>query len=1203
MKPIHLRFAGIHSYREAQEIDFAQLCDGHLFGIFGPTGSGKSTVLDAITLALYGKVERAPRNTQGILNHAEDSLFVAFTFELGTGERLRRFQVERRYRRQGENELRNAHSRLIEKAGNDSVVLADKDTQVTAAITEVLGLTHDDFTRAVVLPQGKFAQFLSLTPGDRRKMLQSIFALEQYGDHLAQKIRTRSDRAQLSLGEVEGEQTGLGDASPQALAAFKAQMESAATEMAQAQERLTSRRKAHAAAERKRELQAEFEGIEEALRVLEAAAPAIAAAKAELRAAEAAEPLRREIASLAQAEQALQSARKDLAALDIRLQVATRDDADAAAALQKARTARQVQAPRLIERRAGLQQAAADEARLQSLTAQQNDATAHRDRLQKELDQLQAEYERATNQRQAFEETLRRLREKIRSLQVPANERRRIQSAMAALERFEAADASRRRQEQQVAAARSAAERAATKANQAQHVAKQDADSLAEHEAALAQLEAAPPADDSALTTDLRFLEATRSQLREIGYHERSLMSEQKNFERESSSLTEADAQYETLQERLARAESERDAKRRELVEAQDALQRAEASDLAATLAGSLDPDHPCPVCGSTHHPSPVIAASGRREQALAAKEAAEAALAGVETTLDALRREATQVEARRQGLAQSVADGQRRLDTLGGQVATLRQALPAAWRDLDLPTLSTRLADQEAEYEARRKRMMAWQAQVKELRQQITLLRQTAAASSTAQNEAAAGLTVAQTTYQNAQAALAEATNAVQECRAAFQAVAGDVEAEIVRAQAAALDEAEHELEKAQQHEHRQQQQLDALAPVIDRKARQLESERAKLQELQSDIRNRAEQITGLRTAIHQITGGIPAAEGLAAVGHELQRLENEETACERRYDEAAGERRRLEQLRALSQQTVDTTSRRFNEASESLANTLAAAGFADLQQAEASLRDPTAITALQSRIDEHTQALSARRARGEELKAQIGPDPITDATWTALQAELEQAEARHRELVRAHGAAEQVFLEAQARRTRWEELEAKRVKLQGERDRLQQLAHLVRANRFVEFIAEEYLHTVALDASERLGALTRYRYALEIDSAQGFIIRDDGNGGIRRPVTSLSGGETFLTSLSLALALSNQIQLNGTHPLEFFFLDEGFGTLDPELLDTVMTSLERLQMERITIGLISHVPELRQRVPRRLIVEPATIGGDGSRLRLEHA
>ena len=139
--------------------------------------------------------------------------------------------------------------------------------------------------------------------------------------------------------------------------------------------------------------------------------------------------------------------------------------------------------------------------------------------------------------------------------------------------------------------------------------------------------------------------------------------------------------------------------------------------------------------------------------------------------------------------------------------------------------------------------------------------------------------------------------------------------------------------------------------------------------------------------------------------------------------------------------------------------------------------------------------------------------------------------------------------------------------------------------------------------DASARLAVLTNGRYGLQMDEKKDFMICDSGNGGLTRPATSLSGGETFLVSLALALALSSKIQLNGRNPLEFFFLDEGFGTLDPRLLDTVMDSLEKLQKESFAIGIISHVPELRERISRRLLVTPAGLNGEGSKVRVDIA
>ncbi|HCW05445.1 MAG TPA: hypothetical protein DGK91_13575 [Clostridium sp.] len=164
-----------------------------------------------------------------------------------------------------------------------------------------------------------------------------------------------------------------------------------------------------------------------------------------------------------------------------------------------------------------------------------------------------------------------------------------------------------------------------------------------------------------------------------------------------------------------------------------------------------------------------------------------------------------------------------------------------------------------------------------------------------------------------------------------------------------------------------------------------------------------------------------------------------------------------------------------------------------------------------------------------------------------------------------------------------------------------IEDIAKLIEGNKFVEFVALNQLKYICIEASKRLKDITSGRYALEIDSAGNFIMRDDFNGGSRRATGTLSGGETFLTSLCLALALSSQIQLKGSAPLEFFFLDEGFGTLDNDLLDTVMDSLERLYSDRLSVGIISHVEEIKSRVPIRLLVEPAQHGIRGSKIKIE--
>ena len=148
------------------------------------------------------------------------------------------------------------------------------------------------------------------------------------------------------------------------------------------------------------------------------------------------------------------------------------------------------------------------------------------------------------------------------------------------------------------------------------------------------------------------------------------------------------------------------------------------------------------------------------------------------------------------------------------------------------------------------------------------------------------------------------------------------------------------------------------------------------------------------------------------------------------------------------------------------------------------------------------------------------------------------------------------------------------------------EQLKSLVRGSQFMEFIASEYLQEICVAASRTLNSLTGGRYFLRYDKE--FKAGDNLNGGTLRAVKTLSGGETFLVSLSLALALSNAIFARSMRPIEFFFLDEGFGTLDAELVDTVMDVLGRLS-KNFSIGLISHVEELKHRIENKIVVSGA--------------
>jgi exonuclease SbcC len=155
--------------------------------------------------------------------------------------------------------------------------------------------------------------------------------------------------------------------------------------------------------------------------------------------------------------------------------------------------------------------------------------------------------------------------------------------------------------------------------------------------------------------------------------------------------------------------------------------------------------------------------------------------------------------------------------------------------------------------------------------------------------------------------------------------------------------------------------------------------------------------------------------------------------------------------------------------------------------------------------------------------------------------------------------------------------------------------LARSLQSNQFIAFIQQEAFHRLAADGTRHLNALSSERYAFASEGDD-FVIIDHWNADEPRPVTTLSGGETFLASVALALALAEGLAgLSHGHArfaLDSLFLDEGFGTLDSETLDVVLQGVETLSMGDRLVGIVSHIPELAERMPSRIHVRKS-VGG----------
>lgn len=239
-------------------------------------------------------------------------------------------------------------------------------------------------------------------------------------------------------------------------------------------------------------------------------------------------------------------------------------------------------------------------------------------------------------------------------------------------------------------------------------------------------------------------------------------------------------------------------------------------------------------------------------------------------------------------------------------------------------------------------------------------------------------------------------------------------------------------------------------------------------------------------------------------------------------------------------------------------------------------------------------TAAMAGLAERAQELRSQLEGLPLDDGLEARLATSRQQLQQVETTLTQARLARQ--ALADQARET--EEMARRVTMLEKEIATYSRLGTLLRTDQFVAWILKDAFARLAYEGSRQLETLSNGRYTFAAGSDD-FAVCDRWNAGERRSVNTLSGGESFLASLSLALALSRGLPefaaSRDRFHLDSLFLDEGFSTLDAETLDTVLGAVEMLQTDCRLIGVISHAAELAERLPGRIEVVK---GANGSRV-----
>lgn len=1087
----NLEFEAFMAYPKRQEINFDTLNNAGVFLLNGPTGAGKTTILDAICYALYGETSSDRESAK---------LHSTYAAHSGTKPRVlldvtlhgKRLRIDRtpaynkpitRGARKGQMREESAKATLAELApGADPAdekawtPISSSVAEVNRTIAERTHLTKEQFLKVVLLPQGQFAQFLKSKPKERKELLKKMFPVEHY-EQLFAALTEEAKTAQQEVAQDENTQRGYLERARAEMLALQALLDAVDTDAEGTDTEGSAVEGSVEAGEEPENLTAESVTAE----TLDAwIAGGVARAR-------------------------------ETSAREKQEQQRLTDEADRNTRLLAERA--QLQADwreyeQLCERRTRLTERA-DEHKAQREELAQARAAAP---LHAQYAQVHAESQALAAREQehsacasALEENGRALLAALRDEETAEDVTFPEETTFAALPDLEPAE-----QQTQLE----------TLLDTLRVLQKKDAQ-LTDEEAAVAALLKQANAleqDKARAEKTLSDLTAAAEQLAEelAGYstadEERTLAAHlvtevqqkhdaaqqmQQKLDAASAAVAEAEKQNKRTATAEQKAQEKWQASAQQALAATEEFKNLQVLRLAqasSLLARELKDGEPCAVCGSVEHPAPAQIAEGEQLVERADLDAAKE------------REDKAHKQARTHELAKDRA-------TNAHQEAS--EALAAA----------------RTQYE--------------------TLA---------AQGECDVEQTAAQ--LQQAQTRLAQAQSRVTARDGVL------VKVERVRGEQQKAQEALRTIEGAAveaQTRHR-----DAAARC-EAAAAQLAPARAAV-----GFAQRVEAVEGYRAAHQRL------ARAVLLLGQARERHAVAAAAAERLLGESAFESAELAQAAVRTPERVDA-----------------------LEQAVAAYELEHA-RLLEGFGREAIVAVAARVAAGEQA-----PDDLQ-----SVREQVEQLRAAVHRLTLREGERESLLRSLQALRG---EYAAFRAKTAQRYDRAQMLANLAAAARgdtlggyehqvdLVSYVLGAEFERILHSASLHLDRMSEGRYGMVFSDHRAKGSRSGGGlnleitdtwTGEPREASSLSGGESFLASLSLALGLAEVVQANnGGIELDTLFIDEGFGTLDAETLDMVMGTIESLRDSGRTIGLISHVEEMKNRIPAQIVVEK---GQNGSSVRV---
>lgn len=1015
MIPIKLTFEGVYSYRKRHNIDFQKLVDTGLFGIFGKVGSGKSSILEALTFALYGQTERlnarGDNRNYNMMNLRSNESIFDFEFSNFKNEKYRIFRQYRRNSKKFED-VQLRHILLYYWQNEEWIPMESPDS---AAIERVVGLSYDNFKRTIIIPQGRFREFIDLPPAQRTTMLKEVFNLHRFD--LNRQARDLYNHTNSSLENLKGQLLSVESINPQ--------------HIKEKQKKKENNEKV-------------LQGLEQKEEVLDQQV--------------------RSLSALLHDIESLKNKKKVFSELAIK-----KDEIN--------KQVSELEEYEHIERKFKL-----PFSRIKEKQEQREEAFQKWKNTEKELRVLTEQLKNAQQYFDTYKERFLNLEEENQKL-IDYELGLSIQSRNSEIEKLK----------ERIGKGKSEIEKK-------KHIIKNLENKISVQEANLTKLkENRVDAQElievahwyhiwNNLTQELQQLKTKQASLK------KDKESELNFFKENHLSLQDWEEKYkhevQTLTQNLVLLQEEK---------SQLALQ-IKLDEYTRELKMGM----PCPLCGSKEHP-------------------------------DVLKTD----------------DITGKADKIDKKIMEAKSAIDN-WQNI--AQKSTRHSDN---YKRAQKELKAIKCEEEDLLEKKEELVKTFIwdkydkdnpASFTGQQKEAARIekeiTHLEKTIEDTRSTLKENENDLEKFNKAFIKISTKLETS-----------------QALQNSDKEKMKIIAWTNIQKHSKDQL-----------TDIYNQ---------------------------------LKLEITNIEDKYEKSLQKKQQIEQNIQIKKESVNIyqkqTERHNSDIKiegEQIKKGMEEFGFSSEESILAILNKNINVTESRKNIEEFLLKYHTLEKQIDELEKKISDHAFDYEEYRRKEYSLKEAR-KNIQVYREENAT----LDSDIRRL---ELEWKRKKeLQHEQEKLNQklknismIVNLMRSNGFVNYASGVWLQTLVQIANDRFHRLTKNQLSLQLNTENEFEVIDYLNEGKCRSIKTLSGGQTFQVALSLALALAESVQSMSSAERNFFFIDEGFGTQDPESVDIIFETLNDLRKEGKVVGIISHVEALQEQIPVTLHVtknleEGSTIHG----------